>query len=326
MDENDQPTDPTILILHREMKLDSLKTLCTPRGIIFADHAIAATHAPALNLNYEVIPVPPFKTRETKQLLEDELLKRKMGRDTTLIALGGGTTTDLIGFLASTYMRGVPVIYIPTTLLGMVDAAIGGKNGLDTPFGKNSIGTFYSPKAIIIEPSFLKTLPPKEWKNGLAEILKYGLIDDEQLFCEEFQWDHVQRSIEIKEKIVQIDPRESGLRRILNFGHTVGHALELQDSIPHGEAVAIGCVAESYLSHILGYLSASDFERIHRLYQKLGFAMRPLHSLDILDKKAKNGELRFVLIDRIGHALEFDGEYCRTVPQNALKKMVEWLQ
>jgi 3-dehydroquinate synthase len=308
--------------------MNSLTSLCTPRGIIFADPAVL-NHAASLQkiIPYEIIPVPQQKTRETKQQLEDELFKRKMGRDTTLIALGGGTTTDLIGFLASTYMRGVPVIYIPTTLLAMVDAAIGGKTGVDTPFGKNTIGTFYTPKAILIEPSFLQTLSPLEWKNGLAEILKYGLIDDETLFAAPQDYASIiPRCIAIKEKIVKLDPQEKGLRRILNFGHTIGHALETQDNIPHGLAVAVGCVAESYLSHILGYLSAADFARIRALYKQLDYPLRPLHSLSTLDKKAKNGEIRFVLIDRIGHALEFNGEYCSTVPKSALDDLIRWLR
>ncbi len=302
------------------------------------------------SLSAELFPFDggePTKTRETKHRLEDSLLKAGFGRDTLLIALGGGVTTDLVAFLASTYMRGVSLILIPTTLLAMVDAAIGGKTGVDTPFGKNLIGTFYHPDAIYIDPSLLSTLPPTEWKNGLAEILKYGLIGNPTLWSySEKHIDDWQKgeilshlihsSIQIKMDIVGKDPEEQGLRRILNFGHTVGHALEQLShfQIPHGLAVAMGIQAESYLSYHLGYLSEKEFKAILHLFKQFDFPLslpkaftkqqffKAMH----LDKKAKKQEPRFVLIDKIGHPLSFDGAYCRSLSPSDSDVLANWLE
>jgi 3-dehydroquinate synthase len=283
------------------------------------------------------------KTRETKQRLEDELLQKRFGRDTLLIAVGGGVATDLTGFLASTYMRGVPLILVPTTLLAMVDAAVGGKTGVDTPAGKNLIGSLYFPIAIAIDPSVLQSLPEAEWLNGLAEILKYGLISDETIwsFCEERSWkkniaELILASLRAKMNTVEKDPDEKGLRRILNFGHTTAHAIEQASryQIPHGLAVAIGCQAESFLSCHLGYLSEETLERILALYQRLGFPRTAPHAFSKkeifgamqLDKKGKEGLPRFVLIDRIGNTLPFDGEYCRKIEAADFDALAEFLE
>jgi 3-dehydroquinate synthase len=324
--------------------MDHLVQFChaiSKRGVLLADGAIAKTHGALIQkaLGYELISVPSRKTREAKQTLEDELLKRKLGRDTVIVGMGGGATTDLVAFIASTYMRGIPLVLIPTTLLGMVDASIGGKTGVDTPFGKNLIGTFYLPKAIFIEPELLKSLPEKEMKNGLSEILKYGLIEDASIWEKCARWKEeifflVHSSISCKVKIVGQDFEEkTGLRRILNFGHTVGHALELLShyEMAHGEAVALGCMAESYLSHLLGYLSAHELEKILSLYRKLGYAFKKFDTKPFLealsmDKKGKEGSFRFVLIDRIGHCVPFDGEYCRDVPRKELDQLIEWMK
>lgn len=312
------------------------------RGAILADAAVAQTHGAAFQrlLGYKLIAVPSGernKSREMKQQLEDELFKQKLGRDSVIVAVGGGVTLDLVGFVASTYMRGVPLVLIPTTLLAMVDAAIGGKTGVDTPFGKNSVGSFYLPKAIFIDTGLLESLSEKEMKNGLGEILKYGLIANRDIWerCErwkeELGW-LVRASIACKKGIVEADFGETGLRRSLNFGHTVGHAIELtsQFRIAHGEAVAIGCMAECYLSHLLGYLSAKDLESILHLYHKLGYTFDQYDEKALLeamtrDKKAKEGVSRFVLVSGIGRCLPFDGEYCRTAPRRELEKMIQWV-
>jgi len=281
------------------------------------------------------------KTRKTKEQFEDLLLERGFGRDTLLIGLGGGVVTDFTTFLASTYMRGVSLILVPTSLLAMVDAAIGGKSAVDTPFGKNLIGSTYHPSHIFIDPDLLATLPEPEWTCGLAEILKYGLIADSAI------WDLLEEnptdwksslhslllsSIKAKLKIVAVDPLETkGSRRVLNFGHTIAHALETLSgyTLPHGEAVAIGCVAESALSYRLGYLSHSDFARIRSLFKKFPFSFAVPKDLANLidamriDKKAKGGEPRFVLIDRIGSPVPFEGEYCRPVPTQELQTLIE---
>jgi 3-dehydroquinate synthase len=307
------------------------------QGVVFADAHIAHTHGEQIRraLGFELIPVPsgePNKTRETKQILEDELLKKRYGKQTLIIAVGGGMTTDLVGFLASTYMRGVPLVLIPTTLLGMVDAAIGGKTGVDTPFGKNLIGSFYLPKAVFIETEFLKTLSEKEIKNGMSEVLKYGLIADEAIWNGGDLESLIRASISCKMGIIEQDFDEKGLRRILNFGHTVGHALELlsQFQISHGEAVALGCMAESYLSHIVGHLAKEPLEQILKRYRNLGYTLRKVNSKAFIDamsmdKKGVGGEPRFVMIDRIGHALPFNGQYCTDVSSKDLQAMIEWM-
>lgn len=281
------------------------------------------------------------KTRQTKEKLEDALLKRKFGRDTLLVGLGGGVVTDMAAFLASTYMRGVQLVLVPTTLLAMVDAAIGGKSAVDTPFGKNLIGAVYQPSHIFIDPKLLATLPDREWTYGLAEILKYGLIADPAIWdlLETRPWKEslqplLLASVRAKIGIVEKDPFETkGLRRILNFGHTIGHALETLSNyrMPHGEAVAIGCIAESALSYRLGYLSENEWIRIKTLMKKFPFAYKLPKPLDPdrlieamqIDKKAKGGEPRFVLIDRIGSPLPFDGEYCRPVPILELESLIQ---
>ncbi len=327
------------------------------RGAIIADAAVAERYGLGIakkldkeNLKYPVISFPggeASKSREIKQVLEDELLKRKLGRDCLIIAVGGGVTTDLVGYLASTYMRGVPVVYIPTSLLAMVDAAIGGKTAVDTPFGKNLIGTFYHPKSIFIDVDFLKTLPQSEWQNGLGEILKYGLIANEALFarCEKdvLHWKEgeiieklILSSIQTKVGVVELDPDEKGYRRILNFGHTVGHALEhlSQFAIPHGEAVAIGCMAESYLSYKLGHLPLKVLDRILKLFRQFGFSIKLPKRFDklrffeamALDKKAKNAVPRVVLIDQIGHCVPFDGEYCSIIKPREFEEMLDWMK
>jgi len=284
------------------------------------------------------------KTRENKERFEDALLKKQFGRDTLLIGMGGGVVTDFTAFLASTYMRGVALFLIPTTLLAMVDAAIGGKTGVDTSFGKNQIGTIYQPDCIFVDMAYLKTLPDKEWISGLSEILKYGLIADSEIWelieQNPSKWkEHISSfilsSIRIKTKVVQEDPLEQkGFRRILNFGHTVAHALETLSSytMSHGEAVAMGLIAESFLSFHLGFLPKKEFERIETLIRKFPYqfklpkAFASFLSAMQIDKKAKMGIPRFVLIDRIGHTLPFDGAYCKSVAETALKALSHWME
>lgn len=296
-------------------------------------------------LNAELFLLPPgerAKTRETKQALEDLLLGKKYGKDSLFLALGGGAATDFVAFLASTYLRGVPLILIPTTLLAMVDAAIGGKTAVDTPFGKNLIGTLYLPKAVWMDLDFLKTLPKKEWLCGLAEVLKMGLISDQKIWkeIEEKGFDPtnqtalvrlIERAASAKIRVVEADPEEHSLRAILNFGHTVGHAIELASGFtwPHGMAVAVGCVAESYLSCLLGHLLESDLQRIIRLIQSLGYPLGPLP--DFLfepmqrDKKAKQGKIRFVLLKKIGEVFSAQNLYTHAVDEPMIKEMLRWL-
>ena len=330
-----------------EICRESRKRIC-----ILADSAIAKSAGKRLKLrlNAEMISIPggeSCKTREMKEKLEDELLKRKFDRGTLLIGMGGGAVTDLVGFIAATYMRGVPLILIPTTLLGMVDAALGGKNGVNTKNGKNLIGTIHHPIATCIDLQLLQTIPKKEWLNGLAEILKHGLIYDSKIWdlCEEnpLEWNSPQKlkllirgSVITKTQIVEEDPDEKGLRRILNFGHTVGHGLESLSrfQMSHGEAVAIGCMAESWLSWRMGHLSESQLKNILKTYGECGFKielpkgfskealLKAIHS----DKKSLRGTPRFVMLEKIGQTIPFEGEFCSPVPDRDFRAMVDWLK
>ncbi len=263
------------------------------------------------------------KSIATVMDIATRLLALGADRGTLLIALGGGVVGDLTGFIASVYMRSVPYIQIPTTLVGQVDSSIGGKTAVDLPQGKNLLGTFYQPRAVFADVNFLDTLPEKEFQNGLAEIIKYGIIEDEKMFkLLEEDMDAVKsrdaarllKMIEtccrIKKSIVEIDEREQGLRRILNFGHTLGHALEASSdyALSHGEGVALGMIAAANLSVKMQYLSADDSIRIRRVIQQAGLPTRIDDALvtDTVighlksDKKKKDDVVHFVLIKKIG--------------------------
>jgi 3-dehydroquinate synthase len=252
-----------------------------------------------------------------------------------------------VGFVASTYLRGVPLISIPTTLLAMVDASIGGKTAINTSFGKNLLGSFYHPETILIDTRVLSSLPEKQWLNGLAESLKMGLISDSflwdlleknhkngKVFLSENDPSLIVRAIEDKMNIVEQDPKELGIRKILNFGHTIGHGLESLSSyeMSHGQAVALGCLVEAFLSKELGYLQNKDFERIYALYSTFSLSLPKNYTREALlkalshDKKRTLEKVRFVLIDRVGHALPFEGAYCRPVSKEELESTLNWME
>jgi 3-dehydroquinate synthase len=292
-------------------------------------------------LDVSLFTFPPGeheKNRERKASLEDQLLSQGFGREVCIVALGGGVTTDLIGFLAATFCRGVPLVHIPTTLLGMVDAAIGGKTGVNTPFGKNLIGAFYSAQNIFIDPTVLSTLPTQEWINGMAEVIKYGLIRSQPLFASlktdrNFYKSVISECISIKGEVVEADFNEStGLRRILNFGHTIGHALEHVENytLSHGEAVAMGMLVESYLSHHMGLLSSQEFEEIQQIIRSFPFQLtlssrvtiEKVGSAILLDKK---GSGQFVLLEKIGSCHPFEGKYTTQVSPMLLQNALQWM-
>ncbi len=253
-----------------------------------------------------------------------ELLKRKLDRSSAIIALGGGVIGDIAGFVASTYMRGISFIQAPTTLLAQVDSSVGGKTGVNHPLGKNMIGAFYQPRLVWTDVDTLRTLPKREFLAGMAEVIKYGVIWDAGLFSfldenrsaildlEKDPLTHViKRSCEIKAEVVSKDEREGGLRAILNYGHTVGHAVETATGYAayiHGEAVAIGMQVAAKLASLLGLLDRKDVERIRSLIDSYelpssvpaGLETERLFSSMQLDKKAVAGELRFVLPEKIG--------------------------
>ena len=266
-----------------------------------------------------------YKDWQTLNQIFDALLKAHAERKTTLIALGGGVIGDLTGFAAASYLRGVPFIQIPTTLLSQVDSSVGGKTGINHPLGKNMIGAFYQPKMVLADIATLQTLPARELSAGLAEVIKYGLIHDAGFF------DWLERNIErlraldeqalvhaiyhscaIKADIVAADERESGIRALLNLGHTFGHAIEAgmgYGNWLHGEAVAAGTVLAADLSRRMGWLDAADVDRLRALYRRAGLpdsapAMDETFWLASMgmDKKVENGRIRFVLLRSIGRA------------------------
>lgn len=271
------------------------------------------------------------KNLATLQQIYNELLRYRLDRQSAVVALGGGVVGDIAGFAASTYMRGIPYIQVPTTLLAQVDSSVGGKTGVDHELGKNMIGAFWQPKLVWIDGDTLKTLPERQLRAGLAEVIKYGVIDDSDLFTFlERNKDRIlnldndalihiiKRSCEIKAGVVAQDEREAGLRAILNYGHTIGHAIETVTGYTrflHGEAVAIGMHLEARLAEKLGLIPADQAVRIKNLIESYGLPAEKPNDIKEqsiflsmqLDKKAVAGELKFVLPTSIGKVEIFRG-------------------
>ena len=283
-----------------------------------------------------------FKTWETLQLIFDGLLQARHDRKTTIIALGGGVVGDMAGFAAACYQRGVDFIQVPTTLLSQVDSSVGGKTGINHPLGKNMVGAFYQPNAVVIDTSVLASLPSRELSAGLAEVIKYGLICDPDFLAwleehiEELRAlrsavviEAIERSCAAKARVVGADERESGLRAILNLGHTFGHAIETHMGYGvwlHGEAVAAGTVMALEMSTRLGWISAAERDRGIRLLQRAGLPVVPPAEMapqDFLehmavDKKVLAGRLRLVLLRRLGEAVITD-DFPREVLDSTLR-------
>ena len=270
------------------------------------------------------------KTRDTWARLTDEMFAAGYGRDSAIVALGGGVTGDLAGFVAATFARGIPFVQVPTTLLAMLDASIGGKTGVDTPHGKNLVGAFHPPVAVIADLLTLSTLSDREYRCGLAEAVKHGLIAD----AEHFAWIEahvealnaraldaldtlVKRSVAIKAEVVASDERESGRRAVLNAGHTVAHAIERETSYatPHGEAVAMGLVAECRVGEERGVTEPGTADRVSDLLSRLHLPVAPIAPITSLmpfmqhDKKSVGGEIRLVLPARIGDVYRDGNEW-----------------
>ncbi|MCM2536839.1 3-dehydroquinate synthase [Burkholderia glumae] len=287
--------------------------------------ALRAALAP-LGKQVDTVVLPDgesYKQWETLNLIFDGLLGSRADRRTTLVALGGGVVGDMTGFAAACYMRGVPFIQVPTTLLSQVDSSVGGKTGINHPLGKNMIGAFYQPQAVIADIGVLRTLPARELAAGIAEVIKTGAIADSAFF----DWieanvealnrrdpaalaEAVRRSCEIKASVVAADEREGGLRAILNFGHTFGHAIEAglgYGEWLHGEAVGCGMVMAADLSVRVGRLDDAARQRLNRV---IAAAHLPVRAPDLgagrylelmqVDKKAEAGAIKFILLDRIG--------------------------
>ncbi len=277
-----------------------------------------------------------FKTWETLQLIFDGLLGARHDRGTTIIALGGGVIGDMAGFAAACYQRGVNFIQMPTTLLSQVDSSVGGKTGINHPLGKNMIGAFYQPQAVLIDTETLLTLPARELSAGLAEVIKYGLICDEPFltWLEEHMSalraldqavlaQAIERSCAAKARVVAADERESGVRATLNLGHTFGHAIETHQGYGnwlHGEAVAAGTVMALDMSERLGWITTAERERVVRLFIAAGLPVVPPQDMTAedfmehmaVDKKVMNGKLRLVLLQGLGEAV-VTGDFPREI-------------
>jgi 3-dehydroquinate synthase len=287
-------------------------------------------------------PGEASKTRERWAGLTDLLLEQGYGRDSGVVALGGGVAGDLAGFVAATYMRGIPCLQVPTSLLAMLDASVGGKTGVDTPQGKNLIGAFHPPLAVLADPRALATLPERDYRGGMAEAVKHGLISDAEYFGwmeheaeallrrDEAALTHlVRRSVEIKADVVSGDEREGGRRAILNAGHTVAHALEQVSAyaVPHGEAVALGLVAECALAEALGVAPAGLGTRVARLLARFGLPVRLAAPLDedalmramAADKKNRGARVRFALPRALG-SMDPAGDWTREAPVEAIRR------
>ena len=319
-------TQADLILPHLKRKNVAIVTNTTVAPLYLAKLTNALRDADVSVLEIILPDGEAYKNTETLNLIYDALLKNRCERSTTLIALGGGVIGDLTGYAAATYLRGVPFIQIPTTLLSQVDSSVGGKTGINHPLGKNMIGAFYQPKLVLADIDTLQTLPPRELSAGVAEVIKYGLIRDADFF----DWLEVNisklmaldeavtsyaiyRSCQNKAEVVAADEHETGERALLNLGHTFGHAIENAMGYGvwlHGEAVAAGTMLAADLSQRMGWLKADEVKRINAL---LSAANLPLDApklgvekyLDLMasDKKVENGKIRLVLQQGIGKAV-----------------------
>ncbi len=306
------------------------KVLLVSNPVVF-DHygarAIAALESAGFEVSRCILPDgEEYKTLATIQKIYDTALENRLERSSTMVALGGGVIGDMTGFAAATWLRGINFVQVPTTLLAMVDASIGGKTGVNHPQGKNLIGAFYQPRLVLIDPLVLQTLPVREFRAGMAEVIKYGVIWDAELFArmeaverldelgylgESLLQDILVRSCQSKADVVGKDEKEAGLRAILNYGHTIGHAVESLTGytvVIHGEAVGIGMVAASRLAVALGLWDELCDRRQLALIAKTqlptklpeGLAIEAILDSLLMDKKVKAGKVRFVLPTAIG--------------------------
>ena len=283
----------------------------------------------------------PHKTLDSIAQVYDIALENRLERASTMVALGGGVIGDMTGFAAATWLRGINFVQVPTSLLAMVDASIGGKTGVNHPQGKNLIGAFYQPRLVFIDPLVLKTLPVREFRAGMAEVIKYGIIWDQELFSKLEQsekLDHlanlsdellqtiITRSCQAKVDVVSQDEKEAGLRAILNYGHTIGHAIESltgYGTINHGEAVGMGMVAAGKIAVKLNLWSEEEAKRQDNLIAKVGLSTTIPETLEIdqvidvlqTDKKVKAGKVRFILPTEIGKVIISDRVSSETIKE-----------
>jgi 3-dehydroquinate synthase len=320
------------------------KHLAGRRIAVISDDRVALALTIPLDLVHLTFPAGErSKSRDTWAILTDALMERGFGRDSGIVSLGGGVTGDIAGFVAATYQRGIPWLQVPTTLLAMLDASVGGKTGVDTPAGKNLVGAFHQPSAVIMDPAVLRPLPAVEFRNGLAEAVKHAAIIDR----DHFDWleartaeilardpatieDLLRRNVRIKAEVVQGDEHEAGRRAILNAGHSIGHAVEHASgfSLSHGESVAIGLVVEARIGEQLGITDDGTATALASLLERFGLPVRIPRALDAdrvinalrSDKKNRAGEIRVVLLSRVGavHGSESYG-WTTVIPENLVR-------
>ena len=316
-------TDVNVSAIYGRMLLDRLRGMSLPADMI------------------EFPAGEDTKNIGTTIAIVERLIKLGADRKSALLALGGGVVGDVTGFIASTFMRSVPYIQIPTTLMAQVDSSIGGKTAIDLPEGKNLLGTFYQPRGVFIDVKFLDTLPEEEMSSGLAEAIKYGVIDNVEVFnflernieaIKERDRDVLEEMIEnacrIKKGIVEIDEKELGMRRVLNFGHTIGHAIEAESNytISHGAAVSLGMVAAARISESMHDFPRRDRERIEHLLESAGLSCRIPQTITTdgimarlrADKKKEGDRIHFVLLKKMGMPFINGG-----VPESVLRETVE---
>lgn len=293
----------------------------------YGERTLAALKLVGYEVSSCILPAGErYKTLKSVQKIYDLALENRLERSSTIVALGGGVIGDMAGFAAATWLRGINVVQVPTSLLAMVDSSVGGKTGVNHPQGKNLIGAFHQPRFVLIDPLLLKTLPSREFRAGMAEVIKYGLIWDAELFAkleaaqrldqlryvnEDLLFMILSRSCQAKADVVSKDEREAGLRAILNYGHTIGHAVESLTGyklVNHGEAVAIGMVAAGQIAVQLSMWTTQEAQRQQALIQKTGLPIDLPPNLEIeaildllyTDKKVKDSQVRFVLPTQIG--------------------------
>jgi 3-dehydroquinate synthase len=314
----------------------------------YGDRATAALQAAGFQVTLCPLPAGErYKTLASIQKIYDAALAQRLERSSTIVALGGGVIGDMAGFAAATWLRGIHFVQVPTSLLAMVDASIGGKTGVNHPQGKNLIGAFHQPRLVLIDPQVLSTLPAREFRAGMAEVIKYGVIWDAALFShletanrldqqryvsETLLQEILMRSCQAKAHVVSKDEKEAGLRAILNYGHTIGHAVESLTGyrlVNHGEAVAIGMVAAGQLAVELGLWQSDAADRQLALIQKTGLPTQLPTGVDIeaiiaslqTDKKVEAGKVRFVLPTQIGAAIVTD-----QVPTPVIRQTLQQMQ
>lgn len=313
----------TVSLLFEEKIETQLKTISAKKIVVITDENIFKAHSSIIK-NYAHIILPAGEATKTQTTVNDvvnQLLKLEADKQTVLVGLGGGVVTDIAGYVAGIFKRGMPLWLVPTSVLAMVDAAIGGKNGVNVGRYKNMVGTIWQPQKIIFDYRFLTSLPKQEWVNGFAEIIKHACIKDAQMFAalEKHTVDFyinepsqmaalIEANVAIKTKIVVADETEDGDRKLLNFGHTLGHAIEQTAKLPHGHAISIGMVAACNISSKLNGFSTLEGNSVKKLLQQyllpvhINFALNEVWEILLMDKKRSHSNMNFIVLHQIGQA------------------------